>query len=506
MRLRGKLRRLAMWSAGVGGMLLLLPVAFVCVENWRGERAWHEYVREQAMQGAPSDWLPPPSVLPAERNFMKTPLLDGLLFAARDTPERKDFEERTRLWSGVRLFEFGWRQGKSFDPERMLAVLAETREEQGLPLRTSAGSPVDRLAAELCEFDPLFEVLAAAAASCPESELVRPSRISPDPEVKQVTAAFSITRRLFQLLATKACNDLAGGRAEEACRAVCAGLALVRGFFDMPDAMITESMTGMVGTGMLLQPVWEGCRSGAWNDAQLARLSSELERLKPLESLGRAYRFEGVRAMATAELLKRTGKCYDWGAIGSLYTAFGERTLPWWFAGYRWVPGWTLQNSVRLAAGYAEIERVLGRRETAGFLPALSEMEAQHQAIETAPGPYEFVAGIGLAAPGTVLRHGLQTENELCMARVVCGIARFRSAHGRLPDSLAEIAGDSGGGFAVDLIDGQRLRYRCDKSGVGFRLYSVGLDGNDDGGDAAADYIRGEAMPSGDWCWPQLVH
>lgn len=61
-------------------------------------------------------------------------------------------------------------------------------------------------------------------------------------------------------------------------------------------------------------------------------------------------------------------------------------------------------------------------------------------------------------------------------------VMRYQRQHGRWPESLDELVGNFLEGVPTDPFDGQPLRYRLREEG--FVIYSVGVDGVDDGGQA----------------------
>jgi len=61
-------------------------------------------------------------------------------------------------------------------------------------------------------------------------------------------------------------------------------------------------------------------------------------------------------------------------------------------------------------------------------------------------------------------------------------VERYRLARGKLPEELSQLVPDYLAAVPEDPFDGTPLRYRC--TGRGFVIYSVGEDGNDDGGKA----------------------
>ena len=69
---------------------------------------------------------------------------------------------------------------------------------------------------------------------------------------------------------------------------------------------------------------------------------------------------------------------------------------------------------------------------------------------------------------------------RLRAARAGLAVERYRSLNGELPDGLERLVPEYLESVPTDLFDGKPLRYR--KLDKGFLVYSVGPDGQDDGG------------------------
>ncbi|MHC4543800.1 MAG: hypothetical protein ACYTDW_14190 [Planctomycetota bacterium] len=74
----------------------------------------------------------------------------------------------------------------------------------------------------------------------------------------------------------------------------------------------------------------------------------------------------------------------------------------------------------------------------------------------------------------------LRTAAQLRTAQAGLAIERYRLAAGKLPDSLTELMPTYLDAVPKDPFDGKELRYK--KLETGFVIYSIGEDGNDDGG------------------------
>ena len=95
------------------------------------------------------------------------------------------------------------------------------------------------------------------------------------------------------------------------------------------------------------------------------------------------------------------------------------------------------------------------------------------------------------------------------MVSAAVALKRYELRHGQLPQSLALLVPEFLAQAPQDCMDGQPLRYRLNGDGS-FTLYSVGEDGQDEGGDPSAadsDKERQNKSPwaGRDWVWPRAV-
>ena len=72
------------------------------------------------------------------------------------------------------------------------------------------------------------------------------------------------------------------------------------------------------------------------------------------------------------------------------------------------------------------------------------------------------------------------------LVALTCELAVARANKGIYPASLDELAEQTGARIPLDIYSGKPLRYRRVRGG-GFELYSVGMNGKDDGGHTFED-------------------
>jgi hypothetical protein len=101
-------------------------------------------------------------------------------------------------------------------------------------------------------------------------------------------------------------------------------------------------------------------------------------------------------------------------------------------------------------------------------------------------------------------------EVEAMCRIVITAIAlkRYQLKDGHYPAALSDLTPEFLASAPPDPVDGQQLRYRLMPNGS-FLLYSIGLNGKDDGGNASSPGKWGDnrvrwIYPSAlDWVWPQ---
>jgi hypothetical protein len=480
-----RLARRLLLSLAVGVTLL---AGFYVVENWRGDRAWRVCVSRYAAQGDPVDALLAPSSLPAASNFMATPLLERLLFAL-DSRELKEF-----LDAAPPLVRVGpdWLSGCSFDLGKYAALEQAERKRRKLPELSAAPRASVAMLTILAPLEPALTDLGQALVTRRDSQAVRPRPITRDEPFKAPIAGFQLVRLLGHSLSIRASALQAEGRPVEALTDTLAGLRLARGFTDMPDAFLIEAMIGTVMTNIALQPVWEGVQSHAWNEAQLEKLQWELAQLKPLAALERALRLERagfvltLRSIPSRKLLE-----------ASPHSRFLWRLLAW---GPR---GWLKQNCVTGVAEFQIQLDFLAARGTPEFLPRRNAQLAAEKDRESARvSPYTLAVQEVIPAHEKISANVTVAEANVILAQTACALERHWLAHGKYPASLAELVPAYLDRVPLDVVNGQPLHYRRTENGK-FVLYSVGLDGKDDGG-KPTESKRPTDSP-GDWIWPQPV-
>ena len=447
------LRRL-LWT--VAALLALLGL-FHLVENVRGRRAWQARKAAQEALGMRYDpaAYAPLAVAEAD-NFAAAPCIAGAAVG------KGDGGSWTLPGAFIDVATAGnWREGRPMDPSAGISELKGQSLEVFL-------QPFDARLAALAE-------AARRSGSRLHVDYGNPEEI---PQLLEMRARMRVLR-------LRALARLQSGHAAAALEDVLTGLRMVQHFQHEPH--LISQLLRAAWTTMVLQPVWEGLRSRAWNEAQLTRLEAELAPIDLLASLQLAWRFERC---GLAENLEKAGPA----DLGALLAAPQEGAQPpglfWRWVAQVLIPrGWVAQNLCAL-------DRAVAEGIEGSLVPARHRVHpdpAAWQALIPPRSPYTFIVPSLVPALGGQNSRVARIAAGVDQARIACALERHRLAAAAYPESLAALAPRFMAQVPHDLATGTPLRYS--RSGNSFRLYSLGWNGTDEGGTRARD--AGE----GDWAW-----
>jgi hypothetical protein len=113
-----------------------------------------------------------------------------------------------------------------------------------------------------------------------------------------------------------------------------------------------------------------------------------------------------------------------------------------------------------------------------------SSVEATEATVQQLPKAVQLCWS---AFKTTALAHRRHHADLRCAA-VAIAVERFRQKHQRWPADLSELVPDFLGKIPLDACDGQPVRYK--RLGDSVVIYSVGPDGNDNGGNLDRDATK----------------
>jgi len=337
------------------------------------------------------------------------------------------------------------------------------------------------------------------------------------------TEWFMAPRKGLEWLVSATLHDLRFGSADEAWRWWRAGSRLAL------RAENPRAVAGlMIQSGSVARCVnatWEALQYPGWNDAQLAEIQQLWLNLDALQhvvdgfSMERAYAIEAYalnrtnwpKLWTSAQLHRGGFAALMAGPPDAWKTALRNEPLetlkatiplipwPFWTSYSEELAALQLQTGMVEAWQAAQATGSFQRGLTAANALGPLRPAASYWRLFSDDG-FEVWSATGMARYATFV-----VQSRIALAAVA--LHRHKLKHGGFPSDLNALVPAWLPAVPRDFMDGNPLRYRLEPDGQ-FRLWSVGEDFKDDGGDATpatppeADdsffWLKGR-----DWVWPQ---
>lgn len=260
---------------------------------------------------------------------------------------------------------------------------------------------------------------------------------------------------------------------------------------------------------MGLDLTWQALQAKDWDDKKLSALQQGWERLDALEGLERAL--EGERCLGLEYVRMRRESGWHWERVfrspsGSsipdvkrvadqgLYGRFFLRTV--------------VNNDLAFQLGHthARVQQVRLLRadhpwkEVSDSWQQLNaRMEERLHSPTRLFYPLSLLATLNSYGAG---RTAVRAEMARRLTIAAIALKRYELTHGHPSSSLTALVPGFLSASPRDCMSGQPLRYRANDDGT-FRLYSVGEDGKDDGGDPTPVKLDAKGLWEGrDAVWP----
>jgi hypothetical protein len=309
-------------------------------------------------------------------------------------------------------------------------------------------------------------------------------------------------RRAAQFLSVAVLSDLHRNRLPDALENVNALVALAK--IHDQDGVLVNQMIRVAIAGLGVSATWEVLQAQGWNDAQLAGLQTQWEKLKLLEQV--LFSLEVERAMALEVFEQaRTNAAYF-----KNFSRTGTASAKDRFYGSIW------KTLFSQADGIAYLEEMqpcieaarLGIRERnwramqRHLAPTDPKQNALSSLRETIDDWRFPMTDMMMPNVRKALQTAMKQETMRQMAIATLALNRYRLKQGQFPDTLHQLVPEFLPDVPLDCMDGQPLRYHRDTEST-WKLYSVGLNGLDEGGDASSTTNSLHLWQGRDLVWPR---
>lgn len=525
---RSSLRLLFTWQRIRSVLLVLvwlvtLLVLFYAEEDWRGRHAWRRYEEQSQARGTPVGLAPLiPKPVPDDQNFAMTPSLAPLFDFIPGTQQYRDrsavdavqnpppeYQEASRK---VKEHQDGdWERGQSIDLTAWALAYEPALSKSNENAFADRPGAAKAVLVDLQEWTPLLNEIQAASQR-PYSRFN--IRYEEENTASILLPHLGILKRFVQALKLRASAELASGQTQPALQDVALAFKVTDAVKEEP--ILISALVRMAELRLCLQPIWEGMAAQAWSPDQLKELQYKLSGFDFLTDARKAFDDDRSALGNTSIEFVRKSPSKRAEAIGlfdSLNT--GTDYSPFASVFLCLVPsGWFYWEELEYDRMYDQLVMPLidvNKRVVSPELAASTQQELQAQ-LRGDPLSltlhHRLFARLLVPAVSNLAPKVARTQTAADLGVTACAIERYRLAKGGYPDDLTQLVPAFLAKVPTDVIDGKPLRYR--KEGQRFALYSIGWNGQDDGGqfppkpESGREFKRGiEAAPPqmGDWVW-----
>ncbi len=467
--------------------------------SWiRGERldlaAWQAYYRGMAEENARKKRATPPSADPALAQRYGSPT--NRVVVLPETNVVRPGYPHTRTLPPDVAARYGVATTMDF---------AEFFRAFTFPVPATSGSPASDVLHALSLVDPELDALAAEAARRPLGRF--PVHYDEHPSWGILLPHLAEVNKLAQVLQLRATARLAAGQVTAAHSDTLLAMRIAELTRDEPF-LISQVVRASAWTSSL-QPVWEGINDHRWNEPQLEAISERLRAVDLAAAVDRSLRCQQLPQIGPADAEARALVAEEFrDHSGGKDEEFSPEQVELAEQMIRHGPrGWFLQNELAI---FRRVGEQRARFAAWYGTPAITNIARNTERPVSRIYPYRFIAdrfSRMLSVGGGAVRL-LRTQAHIHLSLAACALERHRLATGGYPVSLDALVPRYLDRVPMDPMTGGPLRYSRTQDGM-FRLYSVGLDGIDDGGEMATtdssqsdETARGPVVAAGDWTWP----
>lgn len=294
---------------------------------------------------------------------------------------------------------------------------------------------------------------------------------------------------------------------------------------------LTQMVGISIGT-LSYELTWQGLQVDGWTDSDLALLQQAWQHRQPTAALARAVQMERTIGLHQFERVRHTDDDFIlinyFGNVGQMPSRPQTVDTSAWMSWLANVAGTYFQRTVftlavqtwRLHFSYGDERLYLQLYEEFLIIIRTPSSESDFcRKISLAEQMTNDLLANGIAYSlrqqftriitpnfASILKRLATYECQKEMVITAIALKRYAMRHGLLPERLQALTPEFLPAVPIDPMDSQPLRYQRLTSN-GFLLYSVGLDGRDDGGEPAPLKRYQAARPNAgeDLAWPQAA-
>ncbi len=269
----------------------------------------------------------------------------------------------------------------------------------------------------------------------------------------------------------------------------------------------------MVRTAMVKLPLEDlnyGLALHAWDDAQLAELHTHIAAISLVTNVYQALLYERAMGLAYFAEARRNAQIAATNAFTKAYIVPRPYELKRRLQTTLWSYFAIDEDELNfLKISQQRFELIRPNLQSPNWAGVPDQLRNDWEKLFYPATTYSSQLKLNFTAPlYSSMDRGfptlLFTEARRQQALAAIALERHWLKHGHYPDTLGKLRPGYLSALPLDPINGRPLHYRLNTDGT-FTLWSVGMDGKDDGGDATIPASkRPEPQAARDLVWPRL--
>lgn len=516
-------RRMLFGLACVATLIAL----FYAEENIRGKLAWNSYVREVEARGDTLDLaklIPPP--VPDAQNFTLCPLLKPVFdFTWHEPADAANFDggrmerhdtnglarlDRLSVYSAVEDYirslppdhvhpDSSYRAKRVVASLKLLNGWVNLRAfEDYLLVGTNltgvalTDSSATNLVLALRPFNSDLEALRDCSS---QRALDRWSILyNTNNPYAILLPHLARVKQFCQFLRLPASANLASGNTSGAIDDMRLAHRFAESVRDEP--FLISQLVRVASHRLNVQPLKEGLARHQFTEPQLRQLQEQYRSADLLSGAVNSMCGERSFAIVSAKQMKRNPKLMD--LLDGTYLYETVPNKPVVAVSFRLAPtGWLRQNQVTI--GRIIDSHIIGAVDRQSKLIDLQAATSLETAIEELSLPHGLIAQLLVPGISKALIRFAEGQTQMDQAVIACALERYHLVNGEYPEELTALSPQFLEEVPHDINTGDAMIYSTLPDGY-YILYSVGWDGNDDGG-RPRQGTRYDPDNDEDWVW-----
>jgi len=274
------------------------------------------------------------------------------------------------------------------------------------------------------------------------------------------------------------------------------------------DRLLISELVRIAVASIAKMSLWEALQSDVMTEEDLEAVQKAWAAQTFVKNMAQGLEGDRIYSDASFDLMRNSNEKTMHAFYGlEAWFPVDEEDRPWWERSVRALPwgetlvdlikkeiycgvwrfAWSHQAQYR---GMKELQRLteITRLGTANKSLANLQPEVEKLEAEFTPKSFydrlRFPLGNPIFTLSSSVRKAMQAETERSIVLCAIALKRYLLRRGKYPASLDALVPKLISSWPVDYMDGKPTKYRLNSDGS-FTLYSVGVDGNDDGGDAS---------------------